>query len=242
MPRPSAIRWRKQDREKVSRTVQQFNAKLTRTLKKNPLWKTYLPDRLNVKEVLDKIETRQDFNRIINQYQRFLRRGAEAPLLTEKGVRTTEWQRREMAIQVATINRARTRERKAAGLSFFKGNMNLSKNWDLIPKKFDINTIGPKFWDKYVANIENQVRANYNSEKMEQYKKNYLKALEENYGGFEGYDRLRNMIEALPPEFFYRQYYDDPILQLDFLYDPSQSEAVLQGAMAHWENAIAKAS
>lgn len=45
MPKQYNIKWRKSDREKISKTVRKFNAKITRTLKKHPEFAPYLPEK-----------------------------------------------------------------------------------------------------------------------------------------------------------------------------------------------------
>ena len=112
MPRQYNIKWRNKDKTRLSNTVRQLNAKITRTLKKNPELAPYLPERLTVQGLRDKIQTRQDFNREINSARRFLKPGAETPVTSATGIRTTRWEKREVGIKVGVINRRRNRELK----------------------------------------------------------------------------------------------------------------------------------
>lgn len=231
MPRQYNIKWRKQDKQKVANTVRQFNSKITRLLKKNPALKPYLPDRINAKELTKNIQTRSDFNREINSLGRFLKKGAETPITTDTGLRTTQWQRKEIGYKVANINRQRTAERKRANVSTFTGTMGTIQKNNLEPKQYDFNKIKPSDWDKFVQNVEKQVKENYFSEKNELYKQNYMTAIS-NVFNKEDSSKLLSIIQNIPAENLIDLFYSDPVLQIDFVYDPLEASVLA----AHIEN------
>lgn len=238
MPRTSNIKWRQSDRNKISRTVQQFNAKITRTLRQHPEWSEFLPQRLTVSELTNKISSRRDFNREINSAQRFLRKGAEIPFESKTGIKTTQWEKREVGYKVAQVNRQRTLEAKRANVSTTKGTMGSIKDNNLKPKKYDINKIRLSDWAKYVETVEKQILSSYTTEKMERYKQNYLKAIIQNLGTGELAKRLYDYVEKLDPEFMYNIYYDDPVLQIQFTSDPIPADIISESALEHWINAV----
>lgn len=231
MPRQYNIKWRKQDKQKVTNTVRQFNSKITRLLKKNPALKPYLPDRINAKELTKNIQTRSDFKREINSLGRFLKKGAETPITTDTGLRTTQWQRKEIGYKVANINRQRTAERKRANVSTFTGTMGTIQKNNLEPKQYDFNKIKPSDWDKFVQNVEKQVKENYFSEKNELYKQNYMTAIS-NVFNKEDSSKLLSIIQNIPAENLIDLFYSDPVLQIDFVYDPLEASVLA----AHIEN------
>lgn len=239
MPRTSNIRWRRSDRQAISRTVQQFNAKITRTLKKHPEWAPFLPARLTVEEVTNGIQTRADFNRVINSARRFLRPGAEAPYQGEQGVKTTNWARREAGIRVGIVNRRRNRERRNANVSTEKGTMGSIKANNLLPKKYNINKFTPTAWKKFMDLLERQIRSNYNVEMAIRYKNNYLNAILENLGTEGVAGELYDYIMSLDAEYMYDKYYDDPVLQIQFTSDPLPSELIAEQALEHWKAHVA---
>lgn len=231
MPRQYNIKWRKQDKQKVTNTVRQFNSKITRLLKKNPALKPYLPDRINAKELTKNIQTRSDFNREINSLGRFLKKGAETPITTDTGLRTTQWQRKEIGYKVANINRQRTAERKRANVSTFTGTMGTIQKNNLEPKQYDFNKIKPSDWDKFVQNVEKQVKENYFSEKNELYKQNYMTAISNVFNKKDS-SKLLSIIQNIPAENLIDLFYSDPVLQIDFVYDPLEASVLA----AHIEN------
>lgn len=234
MPKQYNIKWRKSDREKISNTVRQFNAKITRTLKKHPEFAPYLPEKITVKELTAKIETRKDFNREVNSLARFLKKGAEKPLTSKSGIKTTTWERKEIGYKVAQINRQRTIEKKRANVSTYKGTMGTIKANNLSPKKFNIDKMRPQEWDKFLETVEKQIKSNYNYDKMVRYKENYIKGLF-NVFGTKGND-IAKLVENIPPEAFTDLFYNDPVLQLDFIYDPLEVDLKIESIIEHLES------
>lgn len=231
MPKQYNIKWRKSDREKISNTVRQFNAKITRTLKKHPEFAPYLPEKITVKELTAKIGTRKDFNREVNSLSRFLKKGAETPYTSKSGIKTTIWERKEVGYKVAQINRQRTIEKKRANVSTYKGTMGSIQANNLNPKKYNIDKIRPQEWDKFIETVEKQVKSNYNYEKMERYKENYIKGLY-NVFGAKGNDIIR-IVENIPSDKFTDLFYNDPVLQIDFIYDPIEVDLKIESIIEH---------
>lgn len=234
MPKQYNIKWRKSDKEKISNTVRQFNAKITRTLKKHPEFAPYLPKKITVKELTANIRTRKDFNREVNSLSRFLKRGAEKPYTSKSGVKTTTWERTEIGYKVAQINRQRMIERKRANVSTYKGTMGSIQANNLNPKKYNIDKIRPQEWDKFIETVEKQVKSNYNYDKMERYKENYIKGLY-NVFGAKGNDII-GIVENIPSDKFTDLFYNDPVLQLDFIYDPIEVDLKIESIIEHFES------
>lgn len=98
-----------------------FNAKLRRLVKENPENKNILPQfynedmdqfesRITIGNLKEMINTRQDYNRILNMLKRFSRRGAETVVEApnnDYGTKTTKWQKQEMERMSGIVNRKR---------------------------------------------------------------------------------------------------------------------------------------
>lgn len=223
MSRGSNIKWRRKDRTLLSNTVRQFNSKLTRTLKKHPEFESFLPDRINVNDIKSGIKTRADFNREIKSYRRFLKRGAEMPIVSASGIKTTKWEKKEVGYKVAQINRNRTRERKRANVSTYKGNMGTIQANSLNPKQYDINTINPSRWKEFVRGVDKQIMSNYFGEKNKLYKENYIKALNNIFSPNDA-NIIVEAMQDISADDFINLYYADPVLELEFIYDPKDVE------------------
>lgn len=233
MPRQYNIKWRNKDKTRLSNTVRQFNAKITRTLKKNPELAPYLPERLTVQGLRDKIKTRQDFNREVNSARRFLKPGAETPVTSATGIRTTKWEKREVGIKVGVINRRRNRELKKMNPTTEKGTMGTIRENNLRPKKYDIDKIKASDWDMFVYGVEKQIMSGYTAQKNELYKQNFIKAVKTAFGS-KGTE-IVEMAQSIPADILVELYYNDPVLQVEFIYNPLEMQIKIDNIVEHLE-------
>lgn len=102
------IKWKKGDLIKLGRAVSNFNKKIKEV--QNEENKLYLPDLRDYQDLKATITTRQELNRVINSMKRFTREGAEDLYTTEAGEVLTKWERKELSINIRTINRRLQRE------------------------------------------------------------------------------------------------------------------------------------
>lgn len=233
MPRQYNIKWRNKDKTRLSNTVRQFNAKITRTLKKNPELAPYLPERLTVQGLRDKIQTRQDFNREIKSARRFLKPGAETPVTSATGIRTTRWEKREIGIKVGVINRRRNRELKKMNPTTEKGTMGTIRENNLRPKKYNIDKIKASDWDMFVYGVEKQIMSGYTAQKNELYKQNFIKAVKTAFGS-KGTE-IVEMAQSIPADILVELYYNDPVLQVEFIYNPLEMQIKIDNIVEHLE-------
>lgn len=217
MQKQSNIKWRSDDYEKLTKNVRKFNAKITRVKKKFPEFAEYFPDRISVTDIREKSTTRADFNREIKKIERFMRGGAEKPIMSELGVKTTEWEKREVSIAMGTINRKRTMERKRMNLSTKLGTMGTVKESNTKKKKFNFNEIPESSWHNFVKNVEKQIHSTYGGERLELYKNNYKKALQGSMGIYA--DELMELLSQVDSRIFMDAFYQNPALSIDFTYD-----------------------
>lgn len=233
MPRQYNIKWRNKDKTRLSNTVRQFNAKITRMLKKNPELAPYLPERLTVQGLRDKIQTRQDFNQEIKSARRFLKPGAETPVTSATGIRTTRWEKREIGIKVGVINRRRNRELKKMNPTTEKGTMGTIRENNLRPKKYDIDKIKASDWDMFVYGVEKQIMSGYTAQKNELYKQNFIKAVKTAFGS-KGTE-IVEMAQSIPADILVELYYNDPVLQVEFIYNPLEMQIKIDNIVEHLE-------
>lgn len=228
------IKWRKTDEQKLAKAVRKFNAKRTRLLKQVPELEEFLPKRLNVKEIKNDVKTRRDFNNVINSVERFMKKGAEKPIVTKEGIKTTAYQKRELEIKVRAINSRRSAELKKASPSTEKGTMGTIRANNLRPKKYDLDKIKRSDWDKFVESVEKQSKDSYSAEQYDRYKDNFIRGLENVFG-----EKGRELIEIakqINPETLTQMFYDDPILQIDFIYDPLEMDIKIEAMTEHLNN------
>lgn len=232
MPRSSKISWNDRQVKELRRQVKRFNAKITRTARKSPELVDFLPDKLSVKQLRQTIKNANDLKLISARVDRAFKKGAFQPILTEQGVRTTKYEVREISLGVQRINRRRAKELAQANPNTEKGTMGTVRENNLQPKRFNPNSIKQSDWDKFVQAVERQSMNSYTDEKIERYKENYLRALQNAFGASaeELIEKLRNV----PAKTIYQQFYDNPNLQIGFIYDPLEASLILETLNDTW--------
>jgi len=174
MSKHSKIRYSNSDEQKLTKAVNNFNAKVRRLTKNNIIQPELIPDKLSLKTMRNeaKNNTRADFNRELKSSNRFLKKGAETVKTYEKGLTATRWEINEIRIKNNTNNRAVARERKIAenldatsqgkptGLK--RGEMGSIRMNELLSKKFNPDKIRKgKEWELFKRNVNSKVLSNY---------------------------------------------------------------------------------
>lgn len=208
MSNQSNIKWRLEDERELRRVVKNFNAKLTRLVKKNPENKNILPQfwdentqdfesKITIATLKEVITTRRDYNKYLNMLKRFSKPGAEtiidAPGNTY-GSKTTKWQLQE-SIRLKNAVNVRRKERlerlnlvemaNASGkLGYTVGQMigmGLASTHKLSPTS--AYTPGQSQTDikyKFRA-LFTEGRSSYHKDRDQILKNNYIRTLGQNY-------------------------------------------------------------
>lgn len=200
-----------------------YNTKRTKLIKLVPDLEEILPAKRNVQDIIKQVETRQDFNRIINQMERFMKKGAENMVTTPSGVRTTKYQLNELNIQKRAINLRRAKMRKEADVSTYKGTMGSIRNRNLGELKTDFNKVSKDMWKQIVNKFERQSMDSYYSQRDELYKQNFLTAFNQTYGNMDD-GTISKMLQGMNPNDIVQMYYFDPALQIEFLYPEDEEQ------------------
>lgn len=224
MAESNKIRWRSIDQKAVTNIARRFNAKITRVMKAHPDWAENLPERINVKELSEKLRsgTRREFNREMTKLERFLRKGAEMPYTTKSGVATTVWQKKEIDNTFRAINAKRRAERKKLDPSIFKGNLHSIQENNLLQRKNTVQEIFPKYWKEFVRNLDYQLEQEY-KDKSNIYKMNLLKAISNILGEK---SELYNLVSRVAPERIKRFADTSSLISISFLYEPLEPEDI----------------
>lgn len=237
MPRQSNIRWRKADELELKRVVQNYNRKIARIIKKDPTLAEYMPSRATVSNLKKDIVTRADFNRELNSLKRFLVRGAEKVVTSKGGIKTTEWEKKEVGIMVATINRKRSVKRKEMGeltattrgkaLNFTRSQMIGARLDELKPKIYNFDKIDKYGWESYKRGVKKQVKSSFQSEADLNLRKNYIVGLKNVFGETSETEALIRDIENMSIEQFIKKFYSEQEADIDFIYDPIENQRKL---------------
>lgn len=232
------IKWRKSDAERLSRTVQKFNAKITRISKRYPQIAASQPERVIVKDLREqlKLSDRATFNRTIARLERYLVSGAELPYTTRSGVNTTVWQKKEIDYAIRAINRARKKEITKYEPSRYKGTMHVIDELNLKPRQNRVQHIEPKDFANYTRRVFGQSIGWSDEVKQRVYKERMLRAVEKNFG----YDsELYKRIATVRPDLLYWFNFNEPLLAIGFTSDPREDiESIMLSRLDYYEDTM----
>lgn len=232
------IKWRENDIIKLRKTVKNFNAKIARVIKKNPELAKFQPKKITVKELRENITTRQDFNRNINRYRRYSRKGSEAPIQSKSGMNVSRWQKKETEIMTSIENRYKNKIKKQFPPSPEKGTMGAHKERNTEPTEINFEKRSRKSFDDLFRRLEKHLKSSYNDEQNELYKSNYLKALKNEMFDIKGAKKLYDKLSEIDADFFVENFYNDPKLQIDFIYDQEYRKKAFSALRKNWNKAL----
>lgn len=226
MARKHNIRWRDSDTQELQRLIKNYNAKLTRLSKKEGNFVDYLPERMTVTKAKAKIETRDDYKRLLQSLQRFTERGSETLITTKRGAKMTQWELDEIELIRKRENRLRERERKRLEKqkvkianepqSATRAQMGSIQSNELKELTQNVETMNQTEWNKFKTAMEKRFSEKY-TDKERLYKQvNYMRGLHN--AGFD--EELINYISTIPQEKFMEILSTDEVGYFEFIYDP----------------------
>lgn len=241
-----AIRWRKQDKQKLSRAVGKFNRKLTLESRKNP--DITLPERLNVKDVANTISERSDFNRIINSINRIFKKGSTDIVKSKyTGQYITRYEEKEMQLLESRINRQRKKIKEKYNLSYSNQKalnllpVDLKRTYENANKRAENKGNPEGAWD-YFNNRKYQYQressSSYYDDLSDRVLRSYKQCIENNIPLFS--DKLISKLNekkatGLKILAMIEQY---PLADFDYIYGPDEQEAKAENLMEIFDKAL----
>lgn len=230
------IRWRKQDKTKLSRYISKFNASITRLSRKNPELADagILPEKLDINVVKYHISTRRDYNRIIQRIDRWFRPKARDIILTPAGTRTTRWEVQEARYSQQRINAQRKKVRSKFNVGERVSeqsnlqDISVADKWNNIRSNLaggdDIEN-QQQSWKNFVHNLFIQESDNYNVMRLQNYYDNWISALYENFSVLNA-QAIQNFIEErdISPAQLFEMVIKDERLSIAFVYSEEEEE------------------
>ena len=231
------IRWQDADNRELKRVVRNYNAKINRLARKNPEIKNILPEKVQVRQLKELINTRQDLKRELNSLKRFSKKGSERIVEipnTDDNLKITKWQMQEMNRRVAVINRRREKrlkliettevESRGEKTGYTRGQIGMGKveRNALLPMNAfypSMDSTGlKKKWDTILRHSQ----TDYFDKRDYQLRENFIQGLVENYRIADIEDvieRIRNM----DIKDFLQEFYKDPEA-FEWAYPPTEEE------------------
>lgn len=220
------IRWRDSDIEELNRVVKNFNNKVRYWEKKG---QDTLPETQSVRDIRETIQTRQDYNRVLNSLKRFSKRGAEEVVANKHGVETTNWHLKEYSIARSTRNRMTNQRKKEldnleidiAGFDkpLTRAELGRTDANEMRPLSDRFKTArNKKEFEQAFNTALNQARGNYLFIRDSQFKENWLNSAKVYLQGSDGYNELIQFVESMDSTEFYKLTLSRLDTSIEFIY------------------------
>lgn len=242
MSKKSKMRWGNSDHALINKVIKNFNAKLTR-LEKKGMDMSIQPDKMNKKEVLAKIETRADFNRVIKSAQAFTVKGAETPVKTKTSNVIAQWHVNEMKKleRADNIKKALAEKRlneqevlsRGKGTGVKRAEMGtIQENAVKQTHKDPMDMTKTEFEKRFMA-LEGRVMDKSSTAKKQLFHDNYVKAMIE-----EGYaEDLIELVKSIPLDEFINTVDIDQDAQMKYVYNQLDMDVANMTLRQVWEAA-----
>lgn len=231
----NAPNWRRGDFLRLEKAVSDFNKKI------NELEKTesasYLPEKIDAREMRQKIITKNELTRYLRDLRRFSEKGQEELFVAESGEQFTKWEAQSLQKQANIRIKKLTQDLKPYQVKDEHGHTKVQMgNTEARAIQFNIDRLKNLFKTKNenekLDRLKNYIRStgtlDFTLKKSRVYKENYLKVIRKNYQGFDGYKELIAKLRTTPPVEFYQMLKDlDDINIEDVQY---QSDSVMTQA------------
>lgn len=222
------MRWRSSDVEELNRVVSNFNNKVRYWDKKG---QQTLPELQRVRDIRENIQSRQDYNRVLNSLKRFSNRGAEEVVSNKHGVEVTKWHLKEYSIARATRNRATNKRKKELDnleidLPGFdkpltRAELGRTDSNEMRPLVDRFKTArNKKEFEKAFNTAIYQSDPNYFYIRDNRFKENWLNAARAYLQGADGYNELIQFVENMDPTEFYKLTLRNLDTSIEYIYRP----------------------
>ena len=228
---------RERDAKDVRNAVERFNRAVERAAKPAPAQLAqYLPDKLVLGEVKKNIASKDDLENFMRSAAHAAEPDAFTFIPTENGITTKlDVIRAQEGVERVNLARAKRAEeaRKEGNIGGTKAQI---KRQSLDPISYDPLKKSNKEIKKLLRLVARLDTDADRENKANLYKKNYLQAAEKEMGKAAA-RALKEAIKDIPPEQVYDAVFDDPILQMDFIYfsEYYEPKMFLDRMLSRWE-------
>lgn len=231
--------------KQFEKQARKFNEKIINTKESRPSISEIQPQPLTIQDIEEiKTSPLEDIKSKTKQLKNYNKKGKENPVTSKTGNTVTEWELETVASMVEQINREREKEREEASklevttrgqqTGMTRGEMGSVRLNELNPKTFNFDKIkAGKEWQKFVESVEKQASTKYRQELLDQYKENYLKALDNAHG--EHAKQLKEIVKSIPSRTLYEQGMAEQEAWIDFVYDPQERQLILDVLTETWQ-------
>jgi len=211
------------DVDVLNKAIRSFNDKIVREVKKNPVLKEYVPEKLNFSTEWAKARnmTRAEFNRKLTEYGKIFTKDAFKKVDNVLGLKVIKYEVKKVEKAIKIENEKRAIRREANKENYLKGISDEESNHQLKPIQDNVRIKSPDDFNVFAQKMEVKLSSAYDRERLGLYKDNYLQAMD-NVGSFsrEFYQAVINT----PAEKLFNLRKQHPEMEITYLYNDRERE------------------
>lgn len=218
MPRISKIHWRDKDKIELNKAIKNFNSKLNRLYKKG--LDVNLPDKIKLKEIKERIYSRNDFKIELNRLKNFTKKGAESSVELGHG-KVTKWEYNEVKKAIKRDNTRKKKEEKERKAEIYENGELIGRRigielLEYKPRSTDISHISYQEFKSFKRIFFNR-NDKYSYERKKGYLENYIKSLSD-YKSMNEYNEVVKILQNMNLDKFIKLIDDGTLPEINEYY------------------------
>lgn len=221
--------------------INDYNNKIDE-LSQIPEYSRIVPPKIDTSDIGE--YSARDLRDLERRAKNFLKPGADDIVTNDNGVRTLRFTLRELTTDVNRINKERELERERlsrVGNRGSRANIMLNESYGLPDMQFDFNNYDRQYgFNKRAESLMNMGLPDYFKRRDSIYKDNYIRSLLTVFGSTPDLAELIDKLDQLSADDFVNAYLSNPYyLNIDFIYDRKEAQAILDKIIDEWDAYIA---
>ena len=228
------IKWTAQDEKRLEKVVKDFNKRVQKLKSKTKRGQRgYIPDEISYIGTRRLIKTKDELERIIDEYSKFKGKEALKKVTLKSGKEITAWEKEKLQKeQKRAINRLRRELKKEKRLEYRMGTPEYQYLKRSLQSVKDFQKLTGKKFQEAIKRIENWGSLDSEIRRAVQYRQNYMKMLRKTYQNYDNYLKLvRRLNKIENPIDFYNfitnSTYGGKVEDIIYMYDASDGESIL---------------
>lgn len=237
------IVWTKKDEARLKKTVTEFNKRVKRLKEKTPRGKRgYLPDEISFTGTRRLIKTKDELERIIDEYSKFKGKEAYKKVALKSGKKITKWEKEKLQKeQKRAVQKLQKEIRKEKRPEYRMGTPEYQYYKKALQSVKDFEKLTGKKLQEAIKRIESYGSLDFDMRKATIYRKNYMTMLRKDYQNYDNYLKLvRRLNKIQNPIDFYNfiknSTYGGKVEDILYMYDASDGEAILESLFEELED------
>ena len=237
------IKWTAQDERRLKKVVTDFNKRVQKLKSKTKRGQRgYIPDEISFTGTRRLIKTKDELERIIDEYSKFKGKEALKKVTLKSGKEITAWEKEKLQKeQKRAVQKLQRELRKEKRSEYRMGTPEYQHLKATLQSVKNFEKLSGKKLQEAIQRIESYGSLDFDMRKATIYRKNYMTMLRKTYQNYDNYlklvrrlNKIQNPIDFY--EFIRNSSYGGKVEDIIYMYDSTDGEAILGNLFEELEN------